>query len=81
MDDETRRLPEPARTALERTERIADALVGLREQRAVEVAEAQGLTVRVAGRDGQRFPLRADLRFTRVDLVVEAGVVTQAWAG
>ena len=81
MDEETRRrLSEPERTALERTERIAEGLVGQSEQSAIQAAEAQGVTVRIAGRDGQNFILSADMRFSRVNLVIEAGVVTQALA-
>jgi hypothetical protein len=81
MDEEMRaRLPEAARNALERTERIADSLVGQSEQRAVEDCEAQGITVRIAGRDGEAFPLQADMQFSRVNLVINAGIVTQAAA-
>jgi hypothetical protein len=79
-DDARRRLPDSARLALERTERIAETLIGQREREAVQAAESQGITVRIAGRDGSSFPLRADMRFSRVNLVIEEGVVTQAVA-
>lgn len=81
MDAQTKRdLPVSARSALLRTERIAEALVGHSEASARDAAEAQGISVRIAGRDGQSFLLRADMRFARVNLMVEAGVVTQALA-
>ena len=81
MDDEARRrLPESARTALDQTERFAETLVGQTERAALEAAEAQGITVRVTGRDGETFAQRADMRFSRVNLVIESGVVTDAVA-
>jgi hypothetical protein len=81
VDEETRRLlPESARKDLDRTERIAETLVGQTERAATEAAEAQGITVRIASREGESFPLRADMRFSRVNLVIERGVVTQARA-
>ena len=54
--------------------------MGQSEQSAIQAAEARGVTVRIAGRDGQSFILSADMRFSRVNLVIEAGVVTQALA-
>ena len=75
-----RGLPAAARSALERTERIAATLVGQTEDAARSVAEDQGITVRIAARDGQSFPLRADMQFSRVNLVVDGGVVTNAVA-
>ena len=81
MDEDARRgLPGSARIALERAERIAATLVGQTEDAARSVAEDQGITVRIAARDGQSFPLRADMQFSRVNLVIDGGVVTDAVA-
>ena len=81
VDEEARRrLPEPARAALERTERFAASLIGLPEHAALEAAKAQGFETRIAGREGSVFPVRADLRFSRVNLVIEAGLVARAVA-
>jgi hypothetical protein len=81
VDEQTRRqLPESARVTFERTERIAETLVGQSERSARSAAEAQGITVRIAGRDGRTFYLTVDLRFSRINLMVEDGVVTQARA-
>ena len=79
-DDARRRLPASARTALERTERLAETLVGQSEADAVEAARSHGITVRIAERDGIRFVLRSDMRFSRITLVIDAGVVTGAVA-
>jgi hypothetical protein len=65
---------------LARTEQFAATLVGQREGDAIHAAEALGITVRIAGRDGHSFPLRTDMRFSRVNLVIDDGVVTQARA-
>jgi hypothetical protein len=65
---------------LDRTERFAKTLVGQREADALHAAEALGITVGIAGRDGRLFPLRTDMRFSRVNLVIDDGIVTQARA-
>jgi hypothetical protein len=54
--------------------------VGQTEDAARSTAEDEGITVRIAARDGQSFPLRADMQFSRVILVIERGVVTEAVA-
>jgi hypothetical protein len=73
-------LPETARIALERTERLAATLIGQPEDEARVAAQEAGITVRIAGRDGQTFPLSADMQFSPVNLVIDRGVVTQAIA-
>jgi hypothetical protein len=81
MDDDLRRsLPESARRALERTEQFADSLIGQSEQDAVAASEAQGFAVRIAQRDGESFVLRADMEFSRVNLVIENGIVSEVLA-
>jgi hypothetical protein len=81
MDDDVRRsLPESARRALERTEQFAESLIGQYEQDAVAASEAQGFAVRIARRDGENFLLRADMQFSRVNLVIENGIVTEVRA-
>jgi hypothetical protein len=66
--------------SLERTERFAASLIGLPEHDALEAAHAQGIETRIAGRDGSAFPVRSDMRFSRVNLVIEVGIVAQAEA-
>ena len=81
VDELARRgLPASARIALERTERIAATLVGQTEDAARSAADEEGIAVRIAARDGQSFPLRADMQFSRVNLVIDGGVVTDAVA-
>ncbi len=81
MDDDVRRsLSESARRALERTEQFAASLIGQAEQDAVVASEAQGFAVRIAQRDGENFVLRADMQFSRVNLVIENGIVTEVLA-
>jgi len=54
--------------------------VGQTEDAARSAAVDEGITVRIAARDGQSFPLRADMQFSRVNLVIDGGVVTDAVA-
>ena len=42
-----------------------------------ELAADMGLTVRVLRQDGQDLPATADLRTDRVNVAVEAGIVTE----
>jgi hypothetical protein len=81
MDDDVRgSLPESARRALERTEQFAASLIGQQEQDAVAASEAHGFAVRVARRDGENFVLRADMQFSRVNRVIENGIVSEVLA-
>lgn len=54
----------------------ATALVGLEESAAVELAETEGWSVRVAERDGQGRPMTRDLRPDRVNVSIVDGVVS-----
>jgi hypothetical protein len=64
-----------------RTERVAETLVGLSESEATATAEAAGITVRVARRDGKRFMSHKDLRPSRVSLIIDRGRVTAVQVG
>ncbi|MEN9792862.1 MAG: hypothetical protein RL330_940 [Actinomycetota bacterium] len=62
-------------------EKTAATLVGLSEEDAVANAEANGWIVRVAERDGEKFPLTADWVENRVNLVVDNDVVIGVTVG
>jgi hypothetical protein len=82
VDEEMRRqLPESFRKSLERTERLAETLVGQSESSATAAAESAGITVRIARRNGRSFMLHKDLRPSRVALTVENGIVTRVSVG
>ena len=55
----------------------ADALVGLTVDEAAKVAEEHGWELRVAREDGEDLIVTADYRPLRVNVAVEAGVVTE----
>lgn len=59
----------------------ADTLVGLSEDDATANAEANGWIVRIAERDGEKFPLTADWVENRVNLVVDDGIVIGVTVG
>jgi hypothetical protein len=61
--------------------KIVAALVGLSEAEATERATADGMIVRIAGRDGETFPGTADYVETRVNLTIAGGVVVDARVG
>jgi len=82
VDDQTRRqVPESFRNALERTEHIAETLVGQTESDARTAAEVAGIAVRIEGRNGESFPLTADLDMRRVNLTIEGETVAAATVG
>ncbi len=62
-------------------ETAAESIVEMSEQEAAEIVEAAGLTVRVAERDGEQFPLTEDYRTDRINLTIVAGVITAAYVG
>lgn len=62
-------------------EETAATLVGLSEDDAVTNAEANGWIVRIAERDGEKFPLTADWVENRVNLVVDNDVVIGVTVG
>lgn len=51
-------------------------LLGLAEGQAAATAKRQGCLIRVIERDSRKFPLRADFRANRVNVVIEGGAVT-----
>jgi hypothetical protein len=66
--------------AIARAESFGATLVGKSESSATRAAEDASFEVRIAIRDGHRYPLRADVRGGRVNLTIEQGVVTAAEA-
>ena len=66
---------------LERSEEFAATLIGLAEQEAVGAIEAEGLTPRVVARDGEYYAVTEDYSVSRINLVIELGVVTEATVG
>lgn len=59
----------------------APDVIGMAESGATVVIERAGFTVRVVARDGETFMVTRDLRADRVNVVVVAGVVTDAYMG
>lgn len=59
----------------------ANELLGLTEADATSTAEGRGWEVRIAARDGEQFALTMDYIPTRVNLTIEAGVVTYLFIG
>lgn len=65
---------EPARES-------TDGLIGLTEATAVDEAEAGGWVVRVVARDGEYYPVTKDYLLSRVNLIVDGGIVTSVSVG
>jgi hypothetical protein len=65
----------------EETTRYANQLVGMREDTARACAESEGYTWRVFEEDGESFALTMDYRPTRINVGIEAGVVTEVYSG
>jgi len=66
---------------LRRTENFALTVIGMEEERAIEAIEAEGMTARVIARDGEFFMVTEDFVYSRINLVIESGFVTEATAG
>jgi hypothetical protein len=66
---------------LQRTEEFALTVIGLAEQDAIEAIEADGMIARVIARDGEYFIVTEDFVYSRINLVIESGLVTEATAG
>lgn len=62
-------------------ENPTDKYVGLEEREAEAQAVLDGLMVRITGRDGEYFPVTADLRSNRVNFVIDQGKVLIASIG
>jgi hypothetical protein len=65
---------EPARAS-------TDGLIGLTEATAVDEAESGGWVVRVVARDGEYYPVTKDYLLSRVNLIVDGGIVTSVSVG
>lgn len=60
---------------------LTDGLIGLTEAAAVDEAESGGWVARVVARDGEYYPVTKDYRLTRVNLIVDGGIVTSVSVG
>lgn len=65
---------EPARES-------TDGLIGLTEATAVDEAESGGWVARVVARDGEYYPVTKDYSLSRVNLIVDGGIVTSVSVG
>jgi hypothetical protein len=65
---------EPARES-------TDGLIGLTEATAVDEAESGGWVVRVVARDGEYYPVTKDYLLSRVNFIVDGGIVTSVSVG
>ncbi len=66
---------------LRRTEEFALTVIGLAEQDAIDAIEAEGLIARVVAREGEYYVVTEDFAYSRINLVIESGLVTEATAG
>jgi hypothetical protein len=62
-------------------EAVAADLVGLSEDDALAIVQERGFEARVVARDGEEFAVTDDYRLDRINLRIEAGVVTAADVG
>jgi hypothetical protein len=69
--------PLPDLDVTQETRDLANSLVGLSESDAVAKVEATGRTIRIARRDKEMFALTMDYRPDRINIEVDAGVVTK----
>jgi hypothetical protein len=60
---------------------VVERVVGATESDAVVAARELGFEARVVERDGDSFPVTADYRIDRVNLVIEGDIVTSATVG
>ena len=66
------------RARLERRHEVGRQLIGLTVKDATEVATRSRCTLRLVRLDGKGLIVTADLRFNRVDVSVEDGIVVDA---
>jgi hypothetical protein len=64
-----------------RTEAFAATVVGLEEEVAIGRIEEEGFIARVVARDGEYYAVTEDYVTTRINLVIVAGIVTEATVG
>jgi hypothetical protein len=78
------RIPETlewGRAAVERTQAVADQLIGLNLHDANELATRSGRQLRVVKRDGEGVLVTLDLRPDRINIETEGDIVVAARAG
>ena len=72
---------EEMQAQLERSEAFAATLIGLAEQEAVDAIEAEGLIARVVAREGEYYAVTEDYSVSRINLVIDSGLVAEATVG
>lgn len=72
---------EEMQAQLEKTEEFAATVIGLGEQEAITAIEGEGLIARVVARDGEYFAVTADYSVSRINLVIELGLVVETTVG
>jgi hypothetical protein len=78
------RIPEALdglRAALERTQAVADQLIGLNLHDANQLAARSGRQLRVVKRDGKGLTVTADLGTKRISIETEGDIVVAASSG
>ena len=78
------RIPEAiewVRAALERTQAVADQLIGLNLHDANELAARSGRQLRVVKRDGRGLTVTANLGTNRISIETQGDIVVAAHAG
>jgi hypothetical protein len=78
------RIPEALdglRAALERTQAVADQLIGLNLHDANQLAARSGRQLRVVKRDGKGLTVTADLGTNRISIETEGDIVVAASSG
>jgi hypothetical protein len=78
------RIPEALewlRAALERTQAVADQLIGLNLHDANQLAARSGRQLRVVKRDGKGLTMTADLGTNRINIETKGDVVVAASSG
>jgi hypothetical protein len=69
------------RAALERTQAVADPLIGLNLHDANQLAARSGRQLRVVKRDGKGLTVTADLGTNRISIETEGDIVVAALSG
>jgi hypothetical protein len=80
-DDRIAEALEFVRAALERTQAVADQLIGLNLHDAIELAARSGRQLRVVKRDGKGLTVTADLATNRIGIETQGDIVVAAHTG
>ncbi|MBN3757184.1 hypothetical protein G3N95_29875 [Paraburkholderia sp. Tr-20389] len=58
-----------------------ESVVGMTKEKAIAKLKRQGLSVRISREEGKSFMVTADMRWDRMNLVIEGGKVIKASIG